>query len=261
MDRIPLLAQERQVLGKKVKKFRKDGLIPGNVYGKGLESEHVFIKSALFNQVFIRAGQTGLIDLKIGTEKVKPVLIRDLQYDPVRGQLLHIDFYQVNLLEKVRVNVPIILIGDEAELVHLGEAVVLNPVSEIEVEALPGDLIDKVEVDITPLKAVDDAITVGELNLDREKITVITPEEEVVVKLAPAITEEMQKLIEEQAAEAAAAVETEAAEGEVAEGEKVEGEEGVEGETVEGEGGEESSPLGVRGSQQSVAEEKTETKE
>lgn len=230
MDRISLKAQERDVLGKKVKKYRKQGLVPGHVFGNGLETEHVFITAAEFSKVFKQAGETGLIDLKIGEEKVRPVLIRELQHDARRGELLHIDFYQVNLKEKVKVYVPIILIGEEHESVHLGDTVIINPVSEVEVEALPTDLIDKIEVDITRLQQVDDSITVADLNIDREKITILTPEEEVVAKMDTAVTQEMQELLEEQEAEAAAATEgEEGAEGE----EKAEGEEGTEGESEE----------------------------
>lgn len=224
MDRISLNAQERDILGKKVKKSRKQGLMPGHVFGNGLETEHVFVAAAEFSKVFKVAGETGLIDLKIGEEKVRPVLIRELQHDPRTGTLLHIDFYQVNLKEKVKVYVPIILIGEEHESVHLGDTVILNPVSEIEIEALPTDLIDKIEVDITGLQAVDDAITVADLKLDRAIITVITPEEEVIAKMDTAVTEEMKRLMEEQAAEAAAAT-TEGEEGAETE-EKAEGEEG-----------------------------------
>lgn len=232
MDRIALHASERNVYGKRLKQARLDGQVPANVYGKGLESEAVFVKAADFRRVFAEAGETGVIDLKIGTEKVKPVMVRDLAHEPTKGQLLHVDFYQVDLNKTVNVYVPIELVGEEDEKVHLGEIVILNPVSEVEVEALPGDLVDKIEVDITNLHEIDDAITVGELAIDREKIKILTPEEEVVVKVAPAVTEEMQALMEEQEAETAAAAE--AAEGE--EGEKAEGEEGEEsGEEGEGE--------------------------
>lgn len=229
MDRIPLKAQERTILGKKVKKLRADGFIPGHVFGNQVETEHVTVKLADFLPVLHQAGETGLIDLRVGEEKVRPVLIRDVQHDPVKGQPLNISFYQVNLKEKVQVPVPIVLIGEEPESVHMGEAVILQTVSEVQVEALPSDLVENIEVDITPLKNIDDAITIAQLNYDRSKLTLLTPEEEVVVKLAPAITEEMKKLLEEQAAEAAAAAEPEATE----EGEKAEGEEGAEGEEEE----------------------------
>ncbi|MDO8619521.1 MAG: 50S ribosomal protein L25 [Candidatus Daviesbacteria bacterium] len=227
MDRISLQASERQILGKKVKALRRDGIIPGHVFGKGFETEHVSVNAKDFHQVFVTAGETGLIDLKIGEEKIKPVLVRGVQYDPVSGDLLNIDFYQVNLKEKVKVPVPIVLIGEQPETVKLGETIVLQTLNEVEVEALPTDLVEKIEVDITSLKAVDDAITIGQLIFDREKLTISLPEEEIVVKLAPAVTAEMEALLEEQAAEAAAVVTEEAAEG--AEGEVKEGEEETEG--------------------------------
>lgn len=226
MDRIPLHASERTVFGKKLKKSRAEGQIPANVYGKGLESEAVFVKAVDFRRVFGEAGETGVIDLKIGTEKVKPVMVRDLAHNSARGTLEHVDFYQVDLNKTVNVYVPIELVGDEDEKVHLGEIILLNPVSEVEVEALPGDLIDKIEVDVSGLHEIDDAITVADLKIDREKIKILTPEEEVVVKVAPAVSEEMQALMEEQDAEAAAAAEAaEGEEGEKSEDESAEGQE------------------------------------
>ncbi len=251
MDRLSLHAEERIILGKKVKRLRKDGLLPGHVFGKGLEGETVAVSSRDFLKTFHLAGETGLIDLKIGKEKVRPVLVREVQYDPVSGHPIHIDFYQVNLSEKVKVPVPLVLIGEQPESVHLGETIVLQTLNEVEVEALPTDLVEKIEVDISPLKLVDDAITVGQLNYDRDKLTIDAGPEEIVVKLAPAVTAEMEKLLEEQAAEtAAAAVETEE-EGAPAEGEAVEGAEAAEGapgaevpagEEVKAEAGEPAQP-------------------
>lgn len=214
MDRIPLHAEGREVLGKKVKKLRHNGQIPGHVYGKGVSSEHVSVLEKDLLKVISEAGETGLVDLRIGAEKVRPVLIRGMQYNPVSGSLLHVDFHQVSLTEKVKVPVPIELIGEEPEVVHMGDAVVLQNLHEVLVEALPTDLIEKFEVDITSLKAVEDAISVAQLNFDRAKLTIVADNEEVVVKLAPAVTEEMKKLLEEQEAEvAAAAVESVAEEG------------------------------------------------
>lgn len=236
MDRLSLKAEERIILGKKVKNLRKQGKLPAHVFGKGLETEHVSVDGKTFLKTFAEAGETGLIDLRIGEEKVRPVLVRDIQYDPVSGEPLHIDFYQVNLKEKVTVPVPVILTGEEPESVHMGETVVLQTLSEVQVEALPTDLIESIEVDISGLKEVDDAITVGQMSYDREKLNVLAESEEVVVKLAPAVTEEMKKLLEEQEAEAQAAAEEAAVEeGEV----KPEGEEAAEGEDAEVEATEE----------------------
>lgn len=235
MDRLSLHAEERKVLGKKVKRLRRDGKLPAHVFGKGVEGEIVSVETKEFLKTFQMAGETGLIDLKIkmsakaeGTEKVRPVLIREVQYDPVSGDLIHVDFYQVNLLEKVKVSVPLVLIGEQPESVHLGETIVLQTLNEVEVEALPTDLVERLEVDITPLKQIDDAITISQLTYDREKLTLEADPEAIIVKLAPAVTAEMEKLLEEQAAETAAAA-AESAEGVPAEGEAVEGVEVAEG--------------------------------
>ncbi len=202
MDRLSLHAEERTVLGKKVKNLRKEGKIPAHVFGNTKEVEHVTVDLKEFGLVYGQAGETGVIDLKIGTEKNRPVMVKDSQYHPVNGQLLHIDFYQVNLNVAVTVPVPVVLIGDEPELVHSGEAIVLQNISELQVEALPGDLVDQIEVNISVLKEIDDAILVESLNYDRSKLTVHAEPTEVVVKLAPAVTAEMEALLEEQEAEA-----------------------------------------------------------
>lgn len=251
MDRLSLHAEERKILGKKVKTLRKDGQLPGHVFGKGVDGENVLVPQKDFLKTFHLAGETGLIDLKIGAEKVRPVLIREVQYDPVDGSPIHIDFYQVNLTEKVKVPVPIELIGEQPEKVHLGEAIILQTLNEVEVEALPTDLIEKLEVDISSLKEIDDAITVGQINYDKEKLTIHVAEDEIVAKLAPAVSAETEKLLEEQAAEQAeAAAEAAAEEGAEApaEGEAVEGAEGTpaEGEAApaEGEAGAEATEGG-----------------
>lgn len=224
MDRLSLHAEERKILGKKVKKLRADGQLPAHVFGKGVEGENVLVPVKEFLTTFHQAGETGLIDLKIGKEKVRPVLVREVQHDPVSGKAIHIDFYQVNLSQKVKVSVPLVLVGEQPESVHLGETIVLQTLNEVEVEALPTDLVEKIEVDITSLKAIDDAITVGQLNYDKDKLTLHADAESIVVKLAPAVTAEMEKLLEEEVAEKAAAA-TEAVEGVPTEGEvPVEGE-------------------------------------
>lgn len=246
MNRIPLKAQEREVLGKQVKKLRRDGIIPAHVFGNKVETEHVSIKLIDFIKVFRQAGETGLVDLKIGETKIRPVLVRDVQVHPVTDIPLHVDFYQVNLLEKVTVPVPIVLIGEEPEVVHTGEAVVIQPMGEVEVEALPAELPEKIEADISSLKAIDDAILVSQLSVP-EGVTILADPEAVVVKLDNAVTEEMQKLMEEQAAEQAAAAEAAAAE---------EGAEApAEGETVEGEVAEGHGPEESKGEEKPAGEE------
>lgn len=228
MDRLSLKAQDREILGKQVKKLRRDGFIPAHVFGKKVPTEHVSVKAIDFSKIFAQAGETGLIDLKIGDSKVRPVLIREVQVDPVRGSTLHIDFYQVNLTEKVRVSVPIRVVGEDPEVVKMGEAVVIQPMSEVEVEALPTQLPDHLEVDITSLQAIDDALNISQITVP-EGVEVMADSEAVVVKLDTAVSEEAQQLMEEQEAEAAAA-EVVTEEGAEAPTEVQEGEEKTEGE-------------------------------
>ncbi|OGE34143.1 hypothetical protein A3C32_00930 [Candidatus Daviesbacteria bacterium RIFCSPHIGHO2_02_FULL_41_14] len=244
MQAIPLKAQERTVLGKAVKNLRKAGLIPGHVYGNKTEIEHVSVNARDFLKVLDNAGETTLVDLKIGEEKVKHVLIRGVQTDAVKGLPLHIDFYEVNLKEKVTVPVPIILQGvvEEIELVKTGEAVVIQSLSEVQVEALPTEIPENLIVNVLSLRVIGDAIHVSELQVP-EGVTILAEPEEVVVKLDTAITEEMKRLMEEQAAEAAAAQEAAVTE----EGATAEGEVPAEGEVVkEGEESTGSTPPEVK---------------
>jgi large subunit ribosomal protein L25 len=244
MDRTPLKAKERTVLGKKVKNLRKEGQIPAHVFGNIKEVEHVSVNAHDFARVFKQAGETGLVDLKIGEDKTRPVLIKEVEIHPVTREVLHIGFYQVNLKEKVEVPVPLILIGEGPESVKLGQTVVLQTLSEVMVEALPNDLIENIEVNIDVLKEVGDAISVADLSYDRTTLTINAEPEEIVVKLDDAVTDEMKALMAEQEAEQAAAQEAaETEEGaEKVEGEEVgEGTEGEEGAEAPAEGGEEGS--------------------
>lgn len=231
MDRTPLKAKEREVLGKKVKSLRKAGQVPGHVFGNIKEVEHVSVNAHDFARVYKQAGETGLVDLKIGEDRTRPVMIKEVEIHPVTSEILHVGFYAVNLKEKVEVPVPIVLLGEGPESVKLGQTVVLQTLSEIMVEALPSDLIENIEVSIDVLKEIGDAITVADLSYDRETLTVKAEPEEVVVKLDDAVTDEMKALLAEQEAEQAAAAEL--AEGEEGAESKAEGEEG---ESVEGEG-------------------------
>jgi large subunit ribosomal protein L25 len=216
MDKLSLKAEERTILGKKVQTLRRVGLVPGNVYGHTEETEAVTVKLSDFVKMWDLAGETGLINLKIGEERVRPVMIRNVQQDPVKDSIIHVDFYQVNLKEKVTVPVPLHIQGDEPELVRTGEAVVIQPMSEVEVEALPGEIPEEIIVDINALKAIGDVITIADLQVP-SGATVLAESDAVVAKLDNAVTQEMQELAEEAAAEAEAATEAEGEGGEAAE--------------------------------------------
>lgn len=223
MEQTPLSAQKRTVLGRKVKQLRKDGIIPAHVFGHKVKTVHVQVKAGEFHKVFEKAGETGIISLSVDSEK-RPVLIRNLQIHPVTDEPLHIDFYQVNLTEKVKVNVPLEIVG-EAPAVEKKIGLLLTPVSEVEIEALPADLPENIEVDISNLSEIGNEIKVKDLNVDRTKVEVLTDEELVVAQIGELVTKEMEALEAEVEAEQAEAAAETPAEGE----EKPEGEAPAEG--------------------------------
>lgn len=218
MEQTPLVAQNRTVLGKKVKNLRKEGFIPAHVFGNQIETSHVQVKAGDFAKVFEKVGETGIIALTIDG-KQKPVMVRDTQVNPISDDLYHIDFYQVNLSEKVKVNVPLEIVG-ESQAVEKKIGLLLTPITEIEVEALPGDLPENIEIDITNLTNIDDEIKVKDLKVDRSKIEIITDEELVVAQIGELVTKEMEELEAEVEAEAAETVAAEAAAEAPAEGEE-----------------------------------------
>lgn len=201
MEQIPLTAQKRTVLGRKVKKLRGEGIIPAHVFGHKVKTVHVQVKNTDFAKVFDAAGETGIVDLAIDGEK-RPVLVRNVQFHPVTDEILHIDFYQVNLAEKVKVNVPLEVIG-ESPAVEKKIGLLLTPVSEVEIEALPQDLPEKIEVDVSKLANVGDEVKVKDLAVDRSKIEIHTEPELVVVKIGEFVTKEMETVEAEIAAEKA----------------------------------------------------------
>lgn len=202
MDKFTLSATKRTVTGRKVKKMRLSGKIPANIYGKKVKSEAIEITEKEFLAVFAKAGETGLIELKVDGSS-RPVLIHNLQYHPVLGSILHADFYQVDLKEKVTAKVPVVLIG-EAPAVKDKVGVILHLINELEVEALPSDLVDKIEVDVTKLAQIGDGIKVSGLSVS-DKIKILNDAGLEIVKVAPLVSKEAEKMAAEEAAAAAAA--------------------------------------------------------
>lgn len=175
-----LVAEERKVLGKKVKKLRREGLLPANVYGKNLASVALQVKLTDFQHVYKEVGGTGLVDLQVNG-KAKPVLIKNLQVNHHSRTLLHADFYQVNLKEKIKSMIPVELTGEpKAVAEKLG--LLLQTMSEIEVEALPDNLPEKFEVSVDHLAAVNDQIAVSDLQTG-EGVTILTDPTQIVAKI------------------------------------------------------------------------------
>jgi large subunit ribosomal protein L25 len=187
MKRPQLKAEERSVLGKKVKKLRREGLLPGNVYGKGLASHALQVKLSNFETVYKATGETGLVDLTYDG-KTKPVLIKNLQMNHATRALLHVDFYQVNLKEKVKTTIPVVLTG-EAKAVIDKVGLAIQNLSEIEIEALPDKLPENIEISMEALAEIGDQLTVADLKAP-EDVTILTDPTQIIAKIVEPTVEE-----------------------------------------------------------------------
>lgn len=203
MQKHTLKVEKRELEGKKVKNLRKQGLIPANVYGKDIKSESLQVNLKDFEQTYQKAKETGIVELDLGSGEPKTTLIRNVQKDPVTGLPLHVDFYNVSLKEKITAKVPVIQIGESKAVVDKIGAL-LQPLAEIEVEALPTDLPEKIEVDVAPLAQVDEEIKVKDIKV-ATGVTILTDPEQIIIKVGSLISEEAKKLAEEEAAKKAAA--------------------------------------------------------
>ncbi|TEU02050.1 50S ribosomal protein L25 [Candidatus Woesebacteria bacterium] len=188
MQKNTLKAEKRKVLGRKVKKLRREGVLPANIYGKKIKSLSIKFPVVDFEKVYKAAGETGIVEIAIGKQK-KPVLISNVQLDPVTDKPLHVDFHQVDLKEKTTADVPIELIGESpAEKQGLGT--VVQSINEIEVEALPKDLPDKFEIDLSKLVKVEQTVQVKDLVVDTKKVKILAEAEQMIVKVEPPRKEE-----------------------------------------------------------------------
>lgn len=215
-----LTVEKRTILGKQVKKLRRDGILPGNVYGHGLPSVAIQMKTAEFQDLYKQVGETGLIDVMVGGER-HPSLVKNLQLEYPLRIPLHVDFYEVNLKEKVKTMVPLTVIG-EPQAVSEKVGVLLQPLSEVEVEALPEELPETIEVNVEGLAAVDDSILVSDLKVPAD-VTILTDGTQTVAKIAEPVQAEPEpepeapaEGAEGEAAEGSAPAEGAAAEGEAA---------------------------------------------
>ena len=199
MKRFKLAVEKRKILGKKVSKLRKEGLFPANIYGKGVKSLSVQVPYKDFEKVYKEAGLTGIVDVEVAGE-IRPSLIHNVQQDYYKHTLLHADFFQVNLKEKVKTMVKIVTLG-EPKAVSEKLGLLIQPLNEVEIEALPTDLPDKIEVNVEPLAVLDAQITVGEIKAPAG-VTILTDASQVVAKIGALISKEA---AEQAAAEAAAA--------------------------------------------------------
>lgn len=180
-------AENRTAFGRKVKQIRKQGFIPATIYGKGLESKSVQFLGVELEKLFEEVGESTLVNLILENESL-PILFRNPQYHVVGGNLIHIDCYKVNLREKISAMVPIELVG-ESQAVKDGNTLV-TVTDEVEVEALPADLPEKIEIDLSLLETLESTITVADISIDLSKLEIKTDKEQLIAKVEEPRAEE-----------------------------------------------------------------------
>jgi len=207
MDKIELDVTNREILGKKVKHLRRQGITPVHLFGHGIKSLALQCDTGELERVLAQAGHTGLVSLKLDKEKKsRPVVIREFDRDWRRGKLLHVDFYQVKMEEKIRLEVPIVLVG-EAPALKSKDNMLEHELENLTIECLPAKIPANVEVDISSFTEPGQAIRVKDIALDKD-IIVLNDPELVIVKIS---FRPVEKLEEELVAVAEEAVEVEEA--------------------------------------------------
>jgi large subunit ribosomal protein L25 len=212
MSKIELQAEKREILGKKVKILREQKVTPVHLFGHGQESLALQTSTGTLEHVLARAGETRLITLTVGEEKkTRPVLVREVQRNSLNGELIHVDFYEVRMGQKVQVEVPIVIIGEAPALKIKGTSLV-HELNTLTVECLPDNIPNKIEVNIASLEVPGNAIHVKDVKVEAGIMVLNNPEQALVVVTAPRVERVEVKEEVKEAPETAAAEETKATE-------------------------------------------------
>jgi large subunit ribosomal protein L25 len=206
MDQIELRAATREVLGKKVRFLRRQGITPAHLFGHHIESMALQCDTGQLQHVVAQAGKTRLIGLRLDkARKSRNVVVREIQSDPLTGELLHVDFYEVSMAEKIKVEVPIFLVGEAPALKSKG-SMLMQEMSKLTIGCLPDEIPPTIELDVSLLTEAKQTIQVKDITLG-EGITVFDNPEDVVVKIGALAVEKVEVVVEEvvEAAEAAKA--------------------------------------------------------
>lgn len=184
-----LAVKSREITGKKVRTLRREGLIPAEIYGHGLKNVHISVPAKDFNKVFKAAGSTTVVTLLVEKTK-KPAIIHEVSRDYLTGDVVHVDFYEVKMDEKIKTKVPLEFIGEPRAVKEKG-AVLNKSMAEIEVEALPSDLPHAITVDVSILAELNQSIYVKDIPHPKGVTFLVDAETAVATATPPAPEEEV----------------------------------------------------------------------
>jgi len=187
MEEVLLQASKRDVVGKQVKTLRREGILPAIVYGRGISTIPISLNARNANQILSAISSSSLVVLEIDGEK-HTTLIRDKQRDPVTGGVLHIDFHEVSMTEKLRTNVMLEFQGESLAVKELMGVLVIV-LESLEIECLPQDLPDRIVADLSTLEEIGDSLYVRDIILPPNIELISDIDGLVVVISAPAVEE------------------------------------------------------------------------
>jgi len=193
---ISLLATIRESFGAKNKTLREAGKIPGVLYGSETKTISLEMEEKVFNPVYREAGESTLIELRVGNNSYT-VLIHEIQVDPIKGNITHVDFFQPSLREEMEAEITLVFIGESLAVQDLG-GTLIKSFSEITVKCLPENLPSHIDVDISVLNALDDSILVKDLRVPKD-VKIQSNMEDVIVSVSAQkeIEEDLEKPIED----------------------------------------------------------------
>jgi large subunit ribosomal protein L25 len=201
MTGLTLQASTRNILGKKTRFLRRQGITPAHIFGHGLESLPLQCDTAKLRRIIVQAGTTRLIALEIeGDKRPRNVFVREIQKDATTEALLHVDFYQVRMKERIKADIPIVFVGEAPAMKEKGRSLT-HGVTSLSVECLPDKLPPQIEIDLSPLEEVEQTIHVRDIDLDRD-ITLTTDPDQLVVKVSEVrvVEEIVEEVVEEEVA-------------------------------------------------------------
>jgi large subunit ribosomal protein L25 len=214
VEDLRLKARHRDLLGKKARFLRRKGFTPAHLYGHSIKSLPLQCDATELQNLIAKAGTTRMVHLEIDGKQPRNVFIREIQRAVIGKELLHVDFYQVRMTEKLEVEVPIVLLGEAPALKTKGR-MLQHGLTSLSIEALPDKIPPRIEVNISGLEDVEHAINVNDLVLD-PGITVRNDPEQLIVKVSEVRVreevEEVPEVEEEEVAEEGARAEAEAPE-------------------------------------------------
>lgn len=190
-----LNAKKRNETGKSVQALREKRLIPGIIYGKGADPEMVTVQKSEFDKVYREAGASQLVDITLEDSTPVTVLIHDVQRDPRLHTVFHIDFYRVNLKEKLTAEIPLKLIGESKAVKALG-GILVKGIDSVEVRCLPTDLVPEIVVDISVIEDFEHSIRIKDLPIPAG-VEILSEDDVIVASVtAPLSDEELKKSLE-----------------------------------------------------------------